>query len=86
MCLSDVTCPQVCPSDPQSPSPILLAEKAGQALQTELLRLNEFTGDTHTHTRVYLRYVAASLAHLDLTVCVLLLLQRLPTLSATVGQ
>lgn len=30
-------------SDPQSPSPILLAEKANQGLQTELLRLNEYT-------------------------------------------
>ncbi|XP_047184084.1 arf-GAP with Rho-GAP domain, ANK repeat and PH domain-containing protein 1 [Scophthalmus maximus] len=30
-------------SDLQSPSPILLAERAGQALQTELLRLNEYT-------------------------------------------
>ncbi|XP_067465193.1 arf-GAP with Rho-GAP domain, ANK repeat and PH domain-containing protein 1 isoform X2 [Thunnus thynnus] len=34
---------KVCQSDPQSPSPILLAERAGQALQTELLRLNEYT-------------------------------------------
>lgn len=34
---------KVCQSDPQSPSPILLAERANQALQTELLRLNEFT-------------------------------------------
>ncbi|XP_069572651.1 arf-GAP with Rho-GAP domain, ANK repeat and PH domain-containing protein 1 [Brachyistius frenatus] len=30
-------------SYPQSPSPILLAERANQALQTELLRLNEYT-------------------------------------------
>ncbi|XP_028276561.1 arf-GAP with Rho-GAP domain, ANK repeat and PH domain-containing protein 1 isoform X2 [Parambassis ranga] len=30
-------------SDPLSPSPILLAERANQALQTELLRLNEYT-------------------------------------------
>ncbi|KAM4620442.1 arf-GAP with Rho-GAP domain, ANK repeat and PH domain-containing protein 1 [Polymixia lowei] len=29
--------------DPQSPSPITLAERAGQALQTELLRHNEYT-------------------------------------------
>ncbi|XP_044078447.1 arf-GAP with Rho-GAP domain, ANK repeat and PH domain-containing protein 1 [Siniperca chuatsi] len=34
---------KVCQSDPQSPSPILLAERAGKALQTELLRLNEYT-------------------------------------------
>ncbi|KAI3373370.1 hypothetical protein L3Q82_006663 [Scortum barcoo] len=34
---------KVCQSDPQSPSPIVLAERAGQALQTELLRLNEYT-------------------------------------------
>ncbi|XP_018517421.1 arf-GAP with Rho-GAP domain, ANK repeat and PH domain-containing protein 1 [Lates calcarifer] len=34
---------KVCQSDPQGPSPILLAERAGQALQTELLRLNEYT-------------------------------------------
>ncbi|KAM6906849.1 arf-GAP with Rho-GAP domain, ANK repeat and PH domain-containing protein 1 [Xenentodon cancila] len=34
---------KVCPSDPQSPSPILLAERANQALQTELLRLNKYT-------------------------------------------
>ncbi|XP_056253388.1 arf-GAP with Rho-GAP domain, ANK repeat and PH domain-containing protein 1 isoform X2 [Seriola aureovittata] len=34
---------KVCQLDPQSPSPILLAERAGQALQTELLRLNEYT-------------------------------------------
>ncbi|KAM4544992.1 arf-GAP with Rho-GAP domain, ANK repeat and PH domain-containing protein 1 isoform 2-T2 [Odontesthes bonariensis] len=34
---------KVCPSDPQSPAPILLAERANQALQTELLRLNEYT-------------------------------------------
>ncbi|XP_041808379.1 arf-GAP with Rho-GAP domain, ANK repeat and PH domain-containing protein 1 [Chelmon rostratus] len=34
---------KVCQSDPQSPSPILLAERAGQALQTELLRANEYT-------------------------------------------
>lgn len=33
----------MCRLDPQSPSPILLAEKAGQALQSELLRLNEYT-------------------------------------------
>lgn len=43
--MEDVTCIQVCPTDLQSPSPIVLAEKAGQALQTELLRLNEYTGD-----------------------------------------
>ncbi|XP_074528477.1 arf-GAP with Rho-GAP domain, ANK repeat and PH domain-containing protein 1 [Halichoeres trimaculatus] len=30
-------------SDPQSPSPVLLAERANQGLQTELLRLNEYT-------------------------------------------
>ncbi|XP_069395470.1 arf-GAP with Rho-GAP domain, ANK repeat and PH domain-containing protein 1 isoform X2 [Paralichthys olivaceus] len=30
-------------SEPQSPSPILLAERAGHALQSELLRLNEYT-------------------------------------------
>lgn len=34
---------KVCPSDPQSPAPILLAESAQQALQTELLRINEYT-------------------------------------------
>ncbi|XP_032432456.1 arf-GAP with Rho-GAP domain, ANK repeat and PH domain-containing protein 1 [Xiphophorus hellerii] len=34
---------KVSSSDPQSPSPILLAEKASQALQIELLRLNEYT-------------------------------------------
>ncbi|XP_068437176.1 arf-GAP with Rho-GAP domain, ANK repeat and PH domain-containing protein 1 [Clinocottus analis] len=34
---------KVCPSDPQSPAPILLAERSGRALQTELLRLNEYT-------------------------------------------
>ncbi|XP_060911744.1 arf-GAP with Rho-GAP domain, ANK repeat and PH domain-containing protein 1 isoform X4 [Labrus mixtus] len=34
---------KVCQSNPQSPSPILLAERANQALQTELLRLNEYT-------------------------------------------
>ncbi|XP_040907249.1 arf-GAP with Rho-GAP domain, ANK repeat and PH domain-containing protein 1 [Toxotes jaculatrix] len=34
---------KVCQSDPQSPSPILLAERVGQALQAELLRLNEYT-------------------------------------------
>ncbi|RVE63437.1 hypothetical protein OJAV_G00136170 [Oryzias javanicus] len=34
---------KVCPSDPQSPSPIVLAEKANQALQMEFLRLNEYT-------------------------------------------
>lgn len=34
---------KVSPSDPQSPSPILLAERANQAMQTELLRLNEYT-------------------------------------------
>ncbi|XP_029375449.1 arf-GAP with Rho-GAP domain, ANK repeat and PH domain-containing protein 1 isoform X2 [Echeneis naucrates] len=34
---------KVCQSDLQSPAPILLAERAGQALQTELLRLNEYT-------------------------------------------
>ncbi|XP_029029918.1 arf-GAP with Rho-GAP domain, ANK repeat and PH domain-containing protein 1 isoform X2 [Betta splendens] len=33
---------KVCQSDPQSPAPILLAERAGQALQTELLRLNQY--------------------------------------------
>ncbi|CAK6981361.1 arf-GAP with Rho-GAP domain%2C ANK repeat and PH domain-containing protein 1 [Scomber scombrus] len=33
---------KVCQSDPESPSPILLAERAGQALQTELLRLNQY--------------------------------------------
>ncbi|KAM8899811.1 arf-GAP with Rho-GAP domain, ANK repeat and PH domain-containing protein 1 isoform 2-T2 [Spinachia spinachia] len=34
---------KVCQSDPRVPSPILLAERAGQALQMELLRLNEYT-------------------------------------------
>lgn len=34
---------KVSSSDPQSHSPILLAEKANQALQIELLRLNEYT-------------------------------------------
>ncbi|XP_023136770.1 arf-GAP with Rho-GAP domain, ANK repeat and PH domain-containing protein 1 isoform X2 [Amphiprion ocellaris] len=34
---------KVSPSDPQCPSPILLAERANQAKQTELLRLNEYT-------------------------------------------
>ncbi|XP_047235774.1 arf-GAP with Rho-GAP domain, ANK repeat and PH domain-containing protein 1 isoform X3 [Girardinichthys multiradiatus] len=34
---------KVSSSDPQRHSPILLAEKANQALQTELLRLNEYT-------------------------------------------
>lgn len=34
------------------PSAILLAEKAGQALQTQLLRLNEFMGNTHLTCRV----------------------------------
>ncbi|XP_067348222.1 arf-GAP with Rho-GAP domain, ANK repeat and PH domain-containing protein 1 isoform X2 [Channa argus] len=34
---------KVCQSDPHNPSPTLLAETAGQALQTELLRLNEYT-------------------------------------------
>ncbi|XP_029304199.1 arf-GAP with Rho-GAP domain, ANK repeat and PH domain-containing protein 1 [Cottoperca gobio] len=38
---------KVCQSDPQSPSPILLAERANQALQTELLRLNEYTEVPH---------------------------------------
>lgn len=45
MMRKDLTCVQVCPTDPQNPSPITLAQKAGQALQTELLRLNEFTGN-----------------------------------------
>lgn len=48
--MSHVSCAQVCQTDPQSPSPILLAEKAGQALQTQLLKLNEYTGDTACHT------------------------------------
>ncbi|XP_034088103.1 arf-GAP with Rho-GAP domain, ANK repeat and PH domain-containing protein 1-like isoform X1 [Gymnodraco acuticeps] len=34
---------KVCQTDLLSPSPILLAERANQALQTELLRLNEYT-------------------------------------------
>ncbi|KAM7373800.1 hypothetical protein PAMP_006503 [Pampus punctatissimus] len=34
---------KVCQSEPQSPAPILLAERAGQALQAELLQLNEYT-------------------------------------------
>ncbi|XP_037125322.1 arf-GAP with Rho-GAP domain, ANK repeat and PH domain-containing protein 1 isoform X3 [Syngnathus acus] len=34
---------KVCQTDPQSPSAIQLAERAGQALQAELLRLNEYT-------------------------------------------
>ncbi|XP_031734954.1 arf-GAP with Rho-GAP domain, ANK repeat and PH domain-containing protein 1 [Anarrhichthys ocellatus] len=34
---------KVCQSDPQIPSPIMMAERAGQGLQTELLRLNEYT-------------------------------------------
>ncbi|XP_071369447.1 arf-GAP with Rho-GAP domain, ANK repeat and PH domain-containing protein 1-like [Centroberyx affinis] len=34
---------KVCPSDPQSPAPLQLAERAGQALQAELLRHNEYT-------------------------------------------
>ncbi|XP_030010095.1 arf-GAP with Rho-GAP domain, ANK repeat and PH domain-containing protein 1 isoform X2 [Sphaeramia orbicularis] len=33
---------KVCQTDLQSPSPIQVAERAGQALQTELLRLNEY--------------------------------------------
>ncbi|XP_028322114.1 arf-GAP with Rho-GAP domain, ANK repeat and PH domain-containing protein 1 isoform X2 [Gouania willdenowi] len=41
---------KVCPSDPQSPSPILLAEKANQALQTELLRMNEYTDIPPQHS------------------------------------
>lgn len=43
--MSVITCAQVCPTDPQNPSAITLAEKSGQVLQTELLRLNEFTGN-----------------------------------------
>nr|XP_046266473.1 arf-GAP with Rho-GAP domain, ANK repeat and PH domain-containing protein 1 isoform X2 [Scatophagus argus] len=34
---------KVCQSDLQSPSPIVLADRAGKALQAELLRLNEYT-------------------------------------------
>ncbi|XP_051902987.1 arf-GAP with Rho-GAP domain, ANK repeat and PH domain-containing protein 1 [Hippocampus zosterae] len=34
---------KVCQTDPLTPSPIQLAERAGQALQAELLRLNEYT-------------------------------------------
>ncbi|XP_057675990.1 arf-GAP with Rho-GAP domain, ANK repeat and PH domain-containing protein 1 isoform X2 [Corythoichthys intestinalis] len=34
---------KVCQTDPQSPSVIQLAERAGQAMQAELLRLNEYT-------------------------------------------
>lgn len=34
---------KVCQTDPQVPSSIQLAERAGQALQVELLRLNEYT-------------------------------------------
>ncbi|XP_019747482.1 arf-GAP with Rho-GAP domain, ANK repeat and PH domain-containing protein 1 [Hippocampus comes] len=34
---------KVCQTDPLSPSAIQLAERAGQALQAELLRLNEYT-------------------------------------------
>ncbi|XP_061660305.1 arf-GAP with Rho-GAP domain, ANK repeat and PH domain-containing protein 1 [Syngnathoides biaculeatus] len=34
---------KVCQTDPQCPSVIQLAERAGQALQVELLRLNEYT-------------------------------------------
>ncbi|MBN3297453.1 ARAP1 protein, partial [Amia calva] len=37
---AQVTC---VPADPTCPSPISLAERAGQAMQTELLRHNEFT-------------------------------------------
>lgn len=44
-CMSIITCVQVCPTNPQYPSAITLAEKSGQTLQTELLRLNEFTGN-----------------------------------------
>lgn len=38
---------QVTQTDLLSPAPIHLAEKAGQALQVELLRLNESTGESH---------------------------------------
>lgn len=48
----DLTCVQVCHTDPQNPSPIALAEKAGRALQTELLRLNEFTGNRRVVNRL----------------------------------
>ncbi|XP_054610513.1 arf-GAP with Rho-GAP domain, ANK repeat and PH domain-containing protein 1 isoform X2 [Dunckerocampus dactyliophorus] len=34
---------KVCQTDPQHPSPIQLAERAGQALQAEILKLNEYT-------------------------------------------
>ncbi|KAM9788515.1 arf-GAP with Rho-GAP domain, ANK repeat and PH domain-containing protein 1 [Neosynchiropus ocellatus] len=34
---------KVCQTDPQVPSSVQLAERAGQALQVELLRLNEYT-------------------------------------------
>ncbi|XP_061607428.1 arf-GAP with Rho-GAP domain, ANK repeat and PH domain-containing protein 1 isoform X2 [Phyllopteryx taeniolatus] len=34
---------KVCQTEPQSPSAIQLAERSGQALQAELLRLNEYT-------------------------------------------
>lgn len=42
--------PQVRQFEIQNPSLVVIAEKAGQALQSELLRLNEYTGKTKTHT------------------------------------
>lgn len=42
--------PQVRQFEIQNPSLVVIAEKAGQALQSELLRLNEYTGKTHKHT------------------------------------
>lgn len=50
--MSIITCVQVCPTDPQYPSAITLAEKSGQTLQTELLRLNEFTGNEQVVDRL----------------------------------
>lgn len=71
----------MCPTDPQYPSAITLAEQSGQALQTELLRLNEFTGNGQVVDRL-----AINLTCMLLMVCLFVYLCSSPTLPATISQ
>lgn len=68
--------PQVRQFEIQNPSLVVIAEKAGQALQSELLRLNEYTGktQTHVHTQVQvlmfcLQYFACTVSSMCCWVC-----------------
>lgn len=84
--------PQVRQFEIQNPSLVVIAEKAGQALQSELLRLNEYTGNTHTHMHVHtqvqvlmfcLQYFACTVSSMCCWVC-LFFFSRSPTSYAAI--